>query len=68
MVPTPMAHRSMEKQTQEGSGEWDLGRGQKLGHVTEEAAAQADSRMSQRRKAVTLGALGDAEVLSKVPP
>lgn len=56
-----ITHNTLEKQTQEGLGEWDLGKGQKLGHVTEEAAAQAESRTSQRRKAVTLGTLGDSE-------
>lgn len=65
MVHTPTTHSRMEKQTQEVLGEWDSGRGQKLGHVTEEAATQAESRMFQRRKAVTLGKLGDAEVLAK---
>lgn len=50
-------HSRMEKQTQAGLGERDLGRRQKLGHVTEEAAAQAESRLFQRRKAVTLAHL-----------
>lgn len=61
MVYTPTTHRTMEKQTQEGLGEGDLGRARKLGHVTEEAAAQAESRAFQRRKAVTLGTLGDSK-------
>lgn len=41
MVYTPTTHSTMEKQTQEGLGEGDLGRARKLSHVTEEAAAQA---------------------------
>lgn len=39
-----------------------MGRGQKLGHMTEERQqVQAESRTFQRRKAVTLGTLGDSE-------
>lgn len=33
-----------------GFGGWNLGRGQKPGHVTEEAAAQAESRRSKGEK------------------
>lgn len=47
---------------------WDLRKGQKLDHVTEEAAAQAESRMFQRLKAVTLGTLRDSEMLSQGLP
>lgn len=66
---TPIPHSTMEKQTQEGlggRGTWQGGH--KLGHVTEEAAAQAESRTFQERNTVTLGTLRDSETLSKGSP
>lgn len=66
---TPITHSRMEKQTQEGwggRGTWQGGH--KPGHVTGEAAAQAESRTFQGRNTVTLGMLRDSETLSKGSP
>lgn len=49
-----------------GDGTWQGGH--KPGHVTEEAAAQAESRTFQGRNTVTLGMLRDSETLSKGSP